>query len=100
MRSCLGQHTEDTVTKYHGYCLDAWGNDQTLGVETMGCFSEEDCLNKCKDLSKRDVNKGCEGYKDGQCFAHTREVIIGGEGDNSDYTCWVFGKAGTIVIPD
>ena len=100
MTFSVGDPSPDTVTKYPGYCLDNWGKDQTLGVEPLGRFSEEDCLNKCKDLSKRDVNTGCERYKDGQCFAHTRDVTIGGEGDNSDYTCWVFGNAGTLVLPD
>ena len=102
-----GRHPyPNRVTKYPGYCLDAWGNDQNREVRSLGYYSEEECLQICKDLRTWDRTRlttilGCERYWDGECFAHFRGVVIGGDykGDTSAWTCWVFGMAGTLVFP-
>ena len=66
----------------------------------LGYFGEEDCVKKCK--SDFPSAHGCERYWDGECFAHTGDdVVIGGyyKDDTSAWTCWVFGTAGTLVLP-
>ena len=77
-----------------GYCLDADGNDQNIGVEELILsaevhpnLSKEDCLAECKTHTD---SMGCEWSSTlSKCYYHATDVASGSGDDGSLTYCWI-----------
>ena len=78
------------VETFDGFCLDEKGNDVNMVNNIPGSFTEEECLEECKN--KRNEFgvkvKACEWKGNKECIYHTRPVKYG-NGD-SNYRCSIF----------